>query len=445
MKIPPEYGGLGLSQLYYNRALMIVGSVSPGGGRAAVGAPVDRRPAAAGAVRHGGAEAALPAALRPRRDQRVPAHRARRRLGSGAAGTTAVPSEDGSEYILNGVKLWTTNGVVADLLVVMAQVPKIEGTAAASPRSWWRRDAEGITVEHRNTFLGLRGLENGVTRFHEVRVPAANRIGKEGQGLKIALVTLNTGRLSLPAILRRDREAGVQDRREWSAGADSVGQADRRARGRRRRRSRSSRRRPTRSRPIVDLSSQLADDKHSDIRIEAALAKLYCSEMAWRLADELVQVRGGRGYETAASLAARGERGVPAEQMLRDMRINRIFEGSTGDHAPVHRPRGGRRAPGGGGRADRAGRSRGRKSPGGRRAGGFYGRWLPTLVVGEGLATRARTRSSARWRSTCGTWSDRAGSSPGQRSTGWPAGRASWSASRASSAGSWTSAPSCSR
>ena len=80
---------------------------------------------------------------------------------------------------------------------------------------------------------------------------------------------------------------------------------------------------------MVDLASQLADDKRNDIRIEAALAKLYASEMAWLIADELVQIRGGRGYETAESLAARGERGVPAEQMLRDLRINRIFEGST--------------------------------------------------------------------------------------------------------------------
>ena len=384
MKIPPEYGGLGLSQLSYNRALTIVSSVSP-----AVGALLSA---------HQSIGVPQPLALFGTEEQKrsfLPRCAAGEisaflltepDVGSDPArlGTTAIPSEDGSEYVLNGVKLWTTNGVVADLLVVMAQVPPSDGHRGGITAFVVEAEAEGITVEHRNAFLGLRGLENGVTRFHEVRVPAVNRIGKEGQGLKIALATLNTGRLSLPASCAAAGKLACKIAREWSQERIQWG-------------------RPIGQHEaigkkiafitatayaldtIVDLSSRLADDKHNDIRIEAALAKLYCSEMAWQLADELVQVRGGRGYETAASLAARGERGIPAEQMLRDMRINRIFEGSTEimhlfiarEAVDAHLAAAGKLIEPGVPAADRA-RAAGK-------AGAFYGRWLPTLVAGEGL------------------------------------------------------------
>src|SRR5439155_14588778 len=99
-------------------------------------------------------------------------------------GATAIPTEDGSAYLLDGVKLWTTNGVVAELLVVMARVPKLDGHRGGITAFVVEADSPGITVENRNSFMGLRGLENGVTRFHQVRVPAANRVGREGDGLK---------------------------------------------------------------------------------------------------------------------------------------------------------------------------------------------------------------------------------------------------------------------
>jgi alkylation response protein AidB-like acyl-CoA dehydrogenase len=384
MKIPPEYGGLGLSQLSYNRALMIVSSVSP-----AVGTLLSA---------HQSIGVPQPLALFGTEEQKqVFLPRCARGeisaflltepdVGSDPArlGATAVPSADGSEYILNGVKLWTTNGVVADLLMVMASVPKSDGHRGGITAFVVEAAAEGITVEHRNEFLGLRGLENGVTRFHEVRVPAANRIGKEGQGLKIALATLNTGRLSLPASCAATAKLACKIAREWSQVRVQWG-------------------RPIGEHEairkkiafiaatayaldtIVDLASRLADDKHNDIRIEAALAKLYCSEMAWRLADELVQLRGGRGYETAASLAARGERGVPAEQMLRDMRINRIFEGSTEImHLFIAREAVDAHLAAAGALIE-PGIPAGERARAAGRASAFYGRWLPTLVVGEGL------------------------------------------------------------
>jgi alkylation response protein AidB-like acyl-CoA dehydrogenase len=388
MKIAPEYGGLGLTNLFYNRALIIAGSASP--------------VLAALLSAHQSIGVPQPLALFGTDDQkqRYLPRCARGEIsaflltepdvGSDPArlATTATPSEDGSEYVLNGVKLWTTNGVIADLLVVMARVPKSEGHRGGITAFVVEGSAPGITVERRNAFMGLRGLENGLTRFHEVVVPATSRIGQEGQGLKIALTTLNTGRLSLPASCVAAGKVSLKIAREWSRERVQWG-------------------RPVGEHEavatkisfiaattyaleaVVELSSQLADDKRNDIRIEAALAKLYCSEMGSRIVDELVQIRGGRGYETAESLAARGERGVPAEQMVRDMRINRIFEGSSEimrlfiarEAVDAHLSAAGDLI--------EPGVAAGQRARAAAKAGGFYAKWLPTLMTGEGQRPRA--------------------------------------------------------
>ncbi len=383
MKIAPEYGGLGLSNLYYNRALIIAGSASPAiaallSAHQSIGVPQPLALFGTDEQKH----AFLPRCARGEISAFLLTEPD---VGSDPArlNTTATPSEDGSEYVLNGVKLWTTNGVVADLLVVMARVPASDGHRGGITAFVVEGNAPGITVEQRNAFMGLRGLENGVTRFHDVVVSAENRIGAEGQGLKIALTTLNTGRLSLPASCAAAAKLAVKIAREWSGERVQWG-------------------RPIGEHEavakkisfiaattyameaVVELSSQLADDKRSDIRIEAAIAKLYCSEMGSIIVDELVQIRGGRGYETAESLAARGERGVPVEQMLRDMRINRIFEGSSEimrlfiarEAVDAH--------------LSAAGELIDKDLPPARRAraaahaGQFYAKWLPTLVTGQG-------------------------------------------------------------
>jgi alkylation response protein AidB-like acyl-CoA dehydrogenase len=387
MKISPEYGGLGLSQLYYNRALMIAGSASPVIGallsaHQSIGVPQPVKLFGTDQQK----QKFLPRCARGEvsafllTEPDVGSDPARLR-------TSAVPSGDGKEYVLDGVKLWTTNGVIAGLLVVMARVPKSEEHRGGITAFVVEGTAEGVTVEHRNAFLGLRGIENGVTRFHQVRVPAENMIGKEGQGLKIALTTLNTGRLSLPASCAAAAKWSLKIAREWS------------------------RERVQWGRPVgeheavakkisfiaatayaleamVDLSSALADDNRNDIRLEAAIAKLYCSEMGWKVVDELVQIRGGRGYETAASLAARGERGVPAEQALRDMRINRIFEGSSEimqlfiarEAVDAHLSAAGELIEPG---------ALSVKARAAVKAGSFYAKWLPTLVAGQGSLPNA--------------------------------------------------------
>ncbi|MGK5549480.1 acyl-CoA dehydrogenase family protein [Streptomyces sp. URMC 127] len=385
MKIDTKYGGLGLTSVYYNKALAIVGSVSPAVGallsaHQSIGVPQPLKLFGTQQQK----EAFLPRCARTDISAFLLTEPD---VGSDPArlATSAVP--DGDDYILDGVKLWTTNGVVADLLVVMARVPRSEGHKGGITAFVVEATAEGVTVEHRNAFMGLRGIENGVTRFHQVRVPAANRIGPEGSGLKIALTTLNTGRLSIPAMCVAGGKWALKIAREWSTAREQWGKpiARHEAVG-----SKISFIAATTFalEAVLDLSGQMADEDRNDIRIEAALAKLYASEMAWLMTDELVQIRGGRGYESAASLAARGERAVPAEQMLRDARINRIFEGSTEImHLLIAREAVDAHLSVAGDLIDPE-KSLGDKARAGARAGGFYARWLPKLVTGPGQLPR---------------------------------------------------------
>ncbi len=383
MKIPREYGGLGLTMRSYGRALMLVGSVHPSLGallsaHQSIGVPEPVKLVGTEEQKQRFlprcAEGAISAFLLTEPD-----------VGSDPARmeSTATPTEDGSAYLLDGVKLWTTNGVVAELLVVMARVPKHAGGRGGITAFVVEGDSEGITVERRNSFMGLRGIENGLTRLHQVRVPVENRLGGEGDGLRIALTTLNAGRLSIPALCSAAAKWSLKIAREWSTERVQWGQPVGRheavagkiafiaatAFG---------------LESVVELSCALADAGETDIRIEAALAKLWASEMAWTVADELVQVRGGRGYETAASLRARGERAVPAEQLMRDMRINRIFEGSSEImHLLIAREAVDEhlKAAGDLASADADLQAKARAAAG---ASGFYARWLPQLVTGPG-------------------------------------------------------------
>ena len=185
MKIPRDYGGLGLSLVYYGRALALLGSVHPSLGallsaHQSIGVPepvkVFGTPAQKQEYLPRCAAGAITAFLLTEPD-----------VGSDPArmGATAVPSDDGESYVIDGVKLWTTNGVIAELVVIMAVVPSrtdADGTVHKGGISAFvvEMDSPGITVENRNAFMGLRGIENGVTRFHQVRVPAANRLGARG-------------------------------------------------------------------------------------------------------------------------------------------------------------------------------------------------------------------------------------------------------------------------
>ena len=331
IKVPKQYGGLGLSQSNYGRAAVLMGSWD-GNVAALVSA-------------HQSIGVAQPLLLFGTEEQK---RKYLPRVAGGEISAFALtethagsdpatmslradPTPDGSEFVLNGEKLWCTNGVKAGLLVVMAKTPpKIVGGKERKQITAFIVDVDtpGLKIAYRCRFMGLRALYNAVVTFKDVRVLRESIILKEGAGLKVALTTLNTGRLTLPAACVGVSKRLLEISRKWAgeriqwgvpigkhaaiAGkiAEMAGNV-------------------FAMEAMTFLASSLLDRKTGDLRIETAMCKMWATEMTWKIADDAMQVRGGRGYETAASLAGRGEPPIAVERFLRDCRVNTIFEGSS--------------------------------------------------------------------------------------------------------------------
>jgi len=331
MKIPKEYGGLGFSVMNYNRVVMKVSSYC---GATAVLISAHQSIGVPQPLIMYGTEAQKKKFLPRFRTGDISAFALTEfDVGSDPArmSSTATLSADKTHYVLNGTKLWCTNGTIADIIVVMAKTaPKvIKGKERQQISAFiLEMNTPGVEVVHRCEFMGLGGIYNGVLKFTNVKIPAENLIWEEGRGLAMALGTINVGRLTLPAACTGAAKQCLSIARRFGKGRQQwglpVGEHE-----------------PGREKlayiaattfameALTYLTSAYADAHTMDIRIEAAMAKLFCTESLWKIVDMTMQLRGGRGFETARSLRARGEEPFPVERAMRDCRVNTILEGSS--------------------------------------------------------------------------------------------------------------------
>jgi len=346
MKIPKEYGGLGFSYKNYGRVLTLIAGWS---NVLSLTVAVPQSIGIAMPILLFGNEEQkrtyLPRIVR----NEISAFALTEPLtGSDAANvrTEAVLDTDGKTFLLNGEKLWCTNGPIAGFLTLIARVPakkeyhqgkiqwrptpKGEGADRAVHTAFIvDMHSPGITIEQRCQFEGCRGIENGYMTFRNVHIPADHVIGDIGKGLRYALTILNIGRaISIPAIClgmakqawqpTLDRansrvtfqkplgERHTQQKRIGLMAADLFAME-----------------------ALSNLVWHLADQNTYDIRIEAAIAKIACSEKTIQFLRDAQIIFGGLGYETAASKGFRGEPAFGIEQLVRDVEMYRIGEGAT--------------------------------------------------------------------------------------------------------------------
>jgi alkylation response protein AidB-like acyl-CoA dehydrogenase len=239
--------------------------------------------------------------------------------GSDAAAVRTTARRDGNDWILNGEKIWITNGGMADFFTVFAKTPDVQSKGKASMTAFVvTRDMPGVSTGPHEDKMGIRASSTTTVRFEDVRVPGDHVLGGVGQGFKAAMRILNAGRtglgggsvggmkklIALAAKQAVERQQFGRPISEFGMVKEKIGLmvVDAFA-----------------AESVVSLVAGLIDQGYEDYAVEAAISKVFATEALFRVSDEALQIAGGNGFM----------REFPYEKAVRDCRINRIFEGTN--------------------------------------------------------------------------------------------------------------------
>ncbi|MDF1561601.1 MAG: acyl-CoA dehydrogenase family protein [Deltaproteobacteria bacterium] len=237
--------------------------------------------------------------------------------GSDAAAVKTTAEEKDDHYLLNGSKIWITNGGFADFFTVFAKTGEKDGRSKLSAFIV-TRDMEGVSTGPHEDKMGIRGSSTVTVYFEDVKVPKENLLGEKGDGFKVAMAILNSGRSGLGGgavggmkMLIKKSATYAMERKQFGEPIGTFGSIKEKI-----------------ANMVVDcyateaavtIVAHLSDEEYEDYSVEAAITKVFASEALWRAADEALQIAGGTGYMKE----------YPYERVLRDVRINRIFEGAN--------------------------------------------------------------------------------------------------------------------
>ncbi len=237
--------------------------------------------------------------------------------GSDAAAIKTTAVQEGDHWVLNGNKLWITNGGIGQFFTVFAKTPE-EGGRGKMTAFIVTSDMEGFSIGPHEDKMGLRSSSTTTVHLDNVRVPDNNVLGEVGQGFKVAMMILNSGRtglgggsvgamkhlIQLATKQANERKTFGQPISSYGLVKKKVGQMVIDC---------------YTSEAVVTMVGGLIDAGYEEYQVEAAISKVYATECLWRTADEALQIAGGNGYM----------REYPYERIVRDCRINRIFEGTN--------------------------------------------------------------------------------------------------------------------